>query len=174
MTEPRLETSRKVYTNHWSLQLSRFMKGSCCWRKSVFSMINSILWRKETHKQHLYLKNDLKMIVIFHNYHKMIWIFNAFPIFILRNKCDLFKRNLILRNQHDLSHIISSFVDLFSIRILVENININKLGRESVRKLDISSVLHQNSFSGYSFHRGQTLPQEGQLNVLKYNFFMAH
>ena len=84
------------------------------------------------------------------------------------------KRNLILRNQQDLSHKISSFVDLFSIRILVENININKLGRESVRKLDISSVLHQNSFSGYSFHRGQTLPQEGQLNVLKYNFFMAH
>ena len=84
------------------------------------------------------------------------------------------KRNLILRNQQDLSHKISSFVDLFSIRILVENININKLGRESVRKLDISSVLHQNSFSGYSFHRGQTLPQEGQSNVLKYNFFMAH
>ena len=91
MTEPRLETSRKVYTNHWSLQLSRFMKGSCCWRKSVFSMINSILWRKETHKQHLYQENDLKMIVIFHNYHKMIWIFDAFLIFILRNKCELFK-----------------------------------------------------------------------------------
>ena len=90
MTEPRLETSRKVYTNHWSLQLSRFMKGSCCWRKSVFSMINSILWRKETHKQHLYLENDLKMIVIFHNYHKMIWIFDAFLIFILRSKCELF------------------------------------------------------------------------------------
>ena len=102
------ETAGKYWQNiiatSSSLQLPRFMKESCCWKKSAFSIFNSILRSSEAHKKHIL-------------YNEMISIFCINLILVIGVSC---KSSIIIDNFKVMFYIFLNFAFLQVIYLMIK------------------------------------------------------